>query len=248
MPIIAEVQKEITKPVEIQVPIIVEVDREIAKPIQKQLPIIVEVQNENKIETMDKKQVTTKKVPREKKKNVAEKNLTNNEIQEITENKLVNEVIDNQNSINSNQTDPKISSPTVQVYQRFLRILSKPDENSIQEQKKIPLNILLANKVVRKKLKELHANILENPSVYLPQLEEIAYARLEKISGEKTEEYESQKEMLQRDFKEIRNYYQNQEELSKRVDSILKNLQTLSYLYITPQANMLNVTSYTNEY
>lgn len=63
------------------------------------------------------------------------------------------------------------TSPNAQLYQKLLKLISS--SSSYSEQINSQMNALLSNPNIKAQLKQLHSQLLKNPSQYLPQLENI---------------------------------------------------------------------------
>jgi hypothetical protein len=74
-----------------------------------------------------------------------------------------------------NMSPPKSNSPNSILYQQLLKLLSNNSNSSQMSDTEI--NLLLAKPKIREQLKQLHMQLLNNPDLYLPQLEQVILSR-----------------------------------------------------------------------
>jgi hypothetical protein len=76
---------------------------------------------------------------------------------------------------NSYEERPKSISPNTVLYQQLLKLLS--NNSNAPQMSEAEINCLLAKPKIREQLKQLHTQLLQNPDLYLPQLEQVILAR-----------------------------------------------------------------------
>ena len=116
----------------------------------------------------------------------------------------------NQSQKSLRQSPPKPISPNTQLYHQLVKLLSNPtpgSENNLLISSQI--EALLANPKIKSQLKQLHSQLLQNPDLYIPQLEQIVLASSTSSPSSSTTSSISAKQPLQSSLSGKSNFTKN---------------------------------------
>jgi hypothetical protein len=116
----------------------------------------------------------------------------------------------NQSQKSLRQSPPKPISLNTQLYHQLVKLLSNPTPGSENNPLiSTQIEALLANPKIKGQLKQLHSQLLQNPDLYIPQLEQIVLASSTSSPSSSTTSSISAKQPLQSSISGKSNFTKN---------------------------------------